>query len=936
MLLMLVGMATWAQDWEAPSENEYQSSTPVYVQVNVNGEQQMKAQVAAFIDDDCRAVSNGAEAVVGNNQYHLLRVWGDPNADENKTISFKVAWEGLVFNFTKTVTFTGETHQEIPVVLNVDMPTGVSLTNPLNIEAKLPYTHDLMPEVKFTYSSGAPVEYTPLGESKMEHDITYEWDFANSSSYFTVLRNQLTATAETGEGGAYLGLSVRSGAWNLNTFTTVYITQPVVPVQSITCEPATWNFTTDDNLYEHEALNAAITVLPEDASNKGYFFEAADEATREAFAEGEFINGGTYRINIVSAADESIKTTITAIVTVPIGDLANSCDTEYIYATVGENVFDLITPYIEVYPENATNKAFNIHVPAEASDAIVNGVALRPGVYTLEVRAEENPEVMTEATVLINAIEAPESITLNIGELYRSKLENQIQVLPVLDNIAFTYSVAPKTDADAEGFGPNGDAVKAGTYTLLVTCNENPKATAEIQVTVLTPVTITYPSSIVISKFEDRYLELTLVEGDNFNPELIEIESWAIMDEMPYEPVTFIPVPDTNNLKWAVRGYLCGRHDFQVLYNGEPVLNVDMEPVSTALLPVEIKFNNDGWDWITYPSGYSLKNEDGNYHSWLNQDENNRIIDLRSQRDLLYNDPTHGLFGSIDMLRSGEGMYKIKAKYDDPMDAVFVGSTEEIWWDSYFENLVVKGYNWISYPKEWDLSVDEFNTIVESNHAEDGDIIIGKNGFASFDALQNKWIAQEGFYFQAGKGYIYYSVGEAEKYLNFNAYPSESDETQSKPASRKTNIWQYDAGAFADNMAIVAELEGLQNPEQYTIGAFVNGECRGEGNFVSGNKMMISVAGKSGEDVTFRLYNTVTGQISEIVESVKYSQMAGSLKNPVKFSAPSTTGIENIITGVDGNVSGVYDLNGRKIENVTKPGVYVIKTDNGTKKVVVK
>ena len=56
MLLMLVGMATWAQDWEAPSENEYQSSTPVYVQVKVNGEEQMKAQVAAFIDDDCRAV----------------------------------------------------------------------------------------------------------------------------------------------------------------------------------------------------------------------------------------------------------------------------------------------------------------------------------------------------------------------------------------------------------------------------------------------------------------------------------------------------------------------------------------------------------------------------------------------------------------------------------------------------------------------------------------------------------------------------------------------------------------------------------------------------------------------------------------------------------------------------------------------------------------
>ena len=51
LVLMLVGMSVWAQDWTAPSENEYQSSTPVYVQVNINGEAQLKAQVAAFIGD---------------------------------------------------------------------------------------------------------------------------------------------------------------------------------------------------------------------------------------------------------------------------------------------------------------------------------------------------------------------------------------------------------------------------------------------------------------------------------------------------------------------------------------------------------------------------------------------------------------------------------------------------------------------------------------------------------------------------------------------------------------------------------------------------------------------------------------------------------------------------------------------------------------------
>ena len=40
MMLMLAGIAAWAQNWTAPSANDYESSTPVYVQLNVNGAEQ--------------------------------------------------------------------------------------------------------------------------------------------------------------------------------------------------------------------------------------------------------------------------------------------------------------------------------------------------------------------------------------------------------------------------------------------------------------------------------------------------------------------------------------------------------------------------------------------------------------------------------------------------------------------------------------------------------------------------------------------------------------------------------------------------------------------------------------------------------------------------------------------------------------------------------
>ena len=161
---------------------------------------------------------------------------------------------------------------------------------------------------------------------------------------------------------------------------------------------------------------------------------------------------------------------------------------------------------------------------------------------------------MIQAEVIINKIEAPESITMNIGESYYTKLDGMITVLPELEDMGFTYSISPKKDTDAEGFNANGGAVKSGTYTLLITCNENPKATAEVVVTVLTPVVITYPTNITLSKFKDTQLELTLVEGDNFDPELVEVRFMANQDVMPGvpEPVTYSPVAGSNNLKWNI------------------------------------------------------------------------------------------------------------------------------------------------------------------------------------------------------------------------------------------------------------------------------------------------------------------------------------------------------------------------------------------------
>jgi hypothetical protein len=51
----------------------------------------------------------------------------------------------------------------------------------------------------------------------------------------------------------------------------------------------------------------------------------------------------------------------------------------------------------------------------------------------------------------------------------------------------------------------------------------------------------------------------------------------------------------------------------------------------------------------------------------------------------------------------------------------------------------------------------------------------------------------------------------------------------------------------------------------------------------------------------------------------------------LRFEGEGTTGVEEVKTE-NGNVKAIYDLTGRRVENVTAPGIYIV----GGKKVLVK
>ena len=928
-VLMLVGMSAWAQGWTGPSANDYQSSTPVYVQVNVNGAEQLKAEVAAFIGDDCRAVSVGAETQIGNSQYHLLRVWGNPDDDLDKEITFKVAWEGLVFGFKKTVTWTGETHTEIPVVLNVDKPTGIYITNPLKINQKLNTTYDLTPEISFSYFDySSSEEFPTYGESTIETELTYEWEFSNSSSYLTVGDNNiLTVLKETEEAGAYLSLTVSNGeGFVIEGSTTVLITVPEVPVTGITCSSEYFTIDISQNLTELEELKSAITVLPAEATNKEYVLVPADDLTTSAYNNGIFSDPGFYSINVVSMADRNIYTTIQVEVTVAVQSISLNTPSDTVQAVVGDNLQDLLAPLVEIYPDNATNKDYYFEIPAEASDAIVDNVIFMPGEYTIYIVSDDNPKAKAEVVVSAVQIQAPETLEMEVGENFNTLLEGKVSVVP-----QGTVTINPM---EAHGYAfADGMALQAGTYTLIVTCDENPRATAEIKVTVAAPVVITYPASLTISKLKDTELTLTITEGaDSFNPELLDI--WIDWGSTEYLPA-IEEVEGSDGLKWNIRGNAVGRYFAYITYNGKLMNNVDDYAELALVLPAEIPFNPAGWDWIYSPSRISFDDP-----TWLDDGADNRVIEIRSQTALLYNDEKLGIFGSLGALTSEDGMYKIKADYTDADKAVIIDLSGDCTWERNPYKKIVKGYNWIGYPNEWDMTVADLNTV--ENTASDGDQIIGKIGFAEYDAASGEWVAAEDFSFQVGKGYLYYCTGEngLPNGFSFDFIPTAGSGEVTPPLGQSVSlntqkaaaesVWQYDAGQFADNMAIVAEIPQLDFPADYTVGAFVGDECRGMGSAVQGGKMMISVAGKAGEHVTFRLHNELTGEFIDLNETLTYAQRAGSLKKPVVLTSEGIATSIAEKTASEAAVEGIFDLSGRRVENMNAGGIYIIKTlENG-------
>ncbi len=542
----------------------------------------------------------------------------------------------------------------------------------------------------------------------------------------------------------------------------------------------------------------------------------------------------------------------------------------------------------------------------------------------------------TEATVKVSSITYTGAAPLvcEVGDNVFDMIREKLTILPANaanKDVSFGVEASTGMDVTRLYFGTNGVARRAGTYILVVFASDGSGVSTKVGVKVNTPVSLSFPATTELSKYYDTELNLTLVEGDNFDPAKVNV--------VPFDD-SYINVSGSG-LTWKLSANKVFNNATYQVYYGDRLMSITVEgkemSEGVCRCPVEVKLPQSGWDWIAAPAStenYSLVNfTDNSYVEQINKDASNKIIDLRSQTDLLYNDPTLGLFGTIQALSGADGMYKVKAQYSDVKSSV-------LRMDVYVRNgggytkTIQKGYTWIAYPNEYDLTLAELNEFYQLSSLQtvyEGDMIIGKDGFAEYDG--KKWVGSDGFTLTAGKGYIYYTEHEKVNPA-FGAYiPNYIPPVYAKAMDKRILPWEYDATQYSDNMAVVATVDGLTtNTQSLSIGAFVEDECRGYGTFVEDGKALISVAGNAGENVTFRLYDEETDTYYDITETLKYNTRVGSLSAPVNLSSEDTTGIFSVNkhSAAPAN-DNVYNLNGQRV-NAKAKGLVV----KGGKKYIVK
>lgn len=495
-----------------------------------------------------------------------------------------------------------------------------------------------------------------------------------------------------------------------------------------------------------------------------------------------------------------------------------------------------------------------------------------------------------------------------------------------------TYANFVYTSADESVFTTNGSnltgvsANEQGIY-LVISRYAGDNHPFKVRIVVhakAVPLTGLSAENVVMVAGETKTVVLTLIpENADFDPANIEVSvsgsSHAISGN--WEVVDLSEVKLQNG-KWTidVKANIADKSTVTLSYYPEEGDVIDGNFEVLAGLKHHV---NAGWNWVS-----QLMVDTEMLTPQLLRENKYKVIDMRSQTQVTYYDAQYEtFFGSLASLTNAA--YRVKSEETKGFVVYPENTTTSV---AYGNVTIYKGWTWLYYPYQINISLADICDQFENLNLTDGDKIISKDkGFVEYN--DGKW-SDDSFVFEAGQSYLLYcknggTLSWTEESMLPGADLMGSQPTASAaPSARPSSVWQYDASQFQQNMVIVATLEDMDTE----LGAFVEGECRGEAKRVEIDGQtyyFITVHGNPGETVNFRTYEG--GQYGAVETAITFTGMAGTVKAPVILKPGVVTGIQSI--DAESAAAAQYDLQGRR---VNAAGGLHIESRNGVARKVIK
>ena len=346
-----------ARDFTDPG-NAYEVHEVVYVAFklpsgdllgSVNG-QYSTSKLGAFVDGKCRAVAEQEMAGTTTAVYLFTLSIGVTDADAGKTVTLALKCDDAEYTFATNLTLTGSegtlagNFPSNPYLVTFNPVESVSASD--RIDINMGETLDLMTVMKFVGKEADAVATMP---------DAINWDFLNSSEYFTVENNVLNPVKPNIE-GRYLGYSFSTGANSINGGFAVYVHQPITGIAINTTDYPDATITVNEG--EIQELNArladVVEITPSDATESVEWKLTEGDAAGLVLENGKWnpLTKGTYKMQ--ASAPNVTPVDVTVIVLRPAMRLIQSI-TE-LNVIVGDEVTQYLPYTFTISPEDASHQ----------------------------------------------------------------------------------------------------------------------------------------------------------------------------------------------------------------------------------------------------------------------------------------------------------------------------------------------------------------------------------------------------------------------------------------------------------------------------------------------------------------------------------------------------------------------------------------------------